>query len=180
MSESPPSPLVTALRRAIARILFVPTLAWNYLLARVLHLRHWWDKIDEHVYMGAFPFPSDVPAMQREGIGAVVNTCEEYGGPVRAYRRAGIEQLRVPTIDFTPPSVASIERAVIFMRQQIAQGRTVYVHCNLIAAQGLTPPQAQQQILDRRPHAHPRLAQRTVVQEFWQKYQQGRDDGGLE
>ncbi len=172
-----------SLRRFIARLLFLPTLAWNFLLARVLHVRNWWDAIDEHVFMGAFPFSFDVSNMQRAGVGAVVNTCEEYAGPVAAYERAGIEQLRVPTVDFTPPSLESVESAVAFMQQQIAQGRRVYVHCKagrarsgtvvlcyLIAAQDMTPDQAQQRILARRPHANPRLAQRRVVQQFWENH----------
>lgn len=184
MNDTSTAPRGLVFRRLIARLLFLPTLAWNYLLGRILRVRHWWDEIDSHVYMGAFPFPADVPRMQQAGIGAVVNTCEEYAGPVKAYRRAGIEQLRVPTVDFTPPSLESVEKGVAFMQQQIAQGRGVYVHCKagrarsgtvvmcyLIAAAGMTPDQAQQRILERRPHANPHLAQRAVVQQFWARQQ---------
>jgi atypical dual specificity phosphatase len=171
-------------RRLIARALFIPTLAWNFLLGRILHLRRWWDEIDTHVYMGAFPFSFDVPRMKEAGIGAVVNTCEEYAGPVQAYQEAGIEQLRVPTVDFTPPSLESVELGVSFMQQQIAQGQGVYVHCKAgrarsgtvvicyLIAQGMTPDEAQRRILERRPHANPRLAQRSVVQEFWKKHRE--------
>ncbi len=170
-------------RRLAARLLFVPTLAWNVLLGRVLHVRRWWDEIDDHVVMGAFPFSFDVPKMKRAGIGAVVNTCEEYAGPVAAYRQAGIEQLRIPTVDFTAPSLENVEKSVAFMQRQIAQGHGVYVHCKagrarsgtvvlcyLIAAKGMTPDQAQQRILERRSHAHPHLADRAVVQQFWQRH----------
>lgn len=169
-------------RRILARLLFVPTLAWNVLLARILRLRHWWDEIDEHILMGALPFASDVPRLQQAGVGAVVNTCDEYAGPLKAYRDAGIEQLRIPTVDFTSPSLAHVEMGVGFMQQQIARGRRVYVHCKagrarsgtlvlcyLIAVQGMTPEEAQRKILRRRPHANPRLAQRAVVREFWKK-----------
>ncbi len=185
MPEQSTASTMTLARRLIARFLFLPTLAWNFLLARILHVRRWWDKIDEHVLMGAFPFPRDVLAMVHEGVGAVVNTCDEYRGPVAAYDRAGIEQLRVPTIDFTHPSLEDVERAVEFMQRHVAQGHNVYVHCKagrarsgtvvlcyLIAAHGLTPAQAQHEILQRRRHANPHLAERRVVQQFWQKYQQ--------
>ncbi len=177
------SGIVTALRRVAARLLFLPTLAWNLLLARVLHLRHWWDAIDQHVVMGALPFSRDVPRMQHEGIRAVVNTCEEYAGPTRAYAAAGIEQLRIPTIDFTPPQLADVQRAVSFIQRQVAQGHKVYVHCKAgrarsgtvvicyLISQGLTPTQAQQLILRQRPHANPHLARRSVVQQFWQQQQ---------
>jgi len=169
--------------RLIARVLFLPTLSWNFLLGRVLHVRHWWDEIDDAVVMGALPFARDVPALQRLGVGAVVNTCEEYAGPVAAYARAGIVQLRIPTFDFTPPTLEDVMRGVEFMQQQIGQGRRVYVHCKagrarsgtvvlcwLIAARGLTPDAAQDLILERRPHAYRFLARRTVVQQFWERH----------
>jgi len=169
-------------RRLAARGLFLPTLAWNTLLGRILHLRHWWDEIDEAVIMGALPWPRDVPTLHALGVGAVVNTCEEYAGPQAAYRQYGIEQLRIPTVDFTPPTLPDVERAVAFMQEQVGQGRRVYVHCKagrarsgtvvlcwLIAARGMTPAAAQQLILQRRPHANPHLAQRAVVRAFWER-----------
>jgi atypical dual specificity phosphatase len=171
------------MRRLIALALFVPTLIWNVLLGRVLRVRHWWDRIDDHVVIGALPFARDVPKLKQEGIGAVVNTCSEYAGPVEAYRQADIVQLRLPTVDFTPPSLADVERGVDFMQQQIADGRDVYVHCKagrarsatvvlcwLIAAKGVTPEEGQKWILEKRPHAHRHLVQRQVVQDFWNKH----------
>jgi atypical dual specificity phosphatase len=171
-------------RRLAARLLFAPTLAWNTLLGRVLHVRHWWDAIDDAVIMGALPFARDVPSLHALGVGAVVNTCEEYAGPQAAYRRFGIEQLRIPTVDFTAPSLPDVQRAVAFMQEQVARGKRVYVHCKagrarsgtvvlcwLIADRKMTPAEAQQRILQCRPHANPRLAQRTVVQQFWAQQQ---------
>lgn len=166
-------------RRWVAHLLFVPTLCWNLLLGRVLHLRRWWDRIDEGVYLGALPLARDVPRWQTLGVGAVVNMCEEYAGPERAYAQAGIEQLRLPTIDFTPPSLESVQRGVAFIKAQLARGRGVYVHCKagrarsgtvvlcwLIAARGMSPAEAQARILACRPHANPHLAERPVVREF--------------
>ena len=93
------------MRRLIARLLFAPTLAWNFLLARVFRIRRWWDRIDEDVIMGAFPFSFDVPAMKQAGVGAVVNTCEASARPTRAYETHATVQCRLPTVDFTPPSL---------------------------------------------------------------------------
>jgi atypical dual specificity phosphatase len=171
-------------RRLIARVLFLPTLSWNFLLGRVLRVRHWWDEIDDAVLMGALPLACDVPTLQRAGVGAVVNTCEEYAGPSAAYARAGIVQLRIPTVDFTSPTLESVERGVAFLQEQIGQGRRVYVHCKagrarsgtvvlcwLIAARGMSPVEAQDLILRRRPHAYRHLARRAVVQQFWAQQQ---------
>ena len=168
------------MQRWISRAIFLPTLAWNFLLGRILKVRRWWDRVDEHVIMGALPFWFDVPAMHDAGVGAVVNTCEEYAGPTRRYEEFEIVQLRIPTVDFTPPQLDDVVRAVDFMEEQISQGRQVYVHCKagrarsgtvvlcwMIRARGLTPEQAQAKILECRPHANPRLAQREVVRQFW-------------
>jgi atypical dual specificity phosphatase len=59
----------------------------------------------------------------------VVNFCEEYQGPVAAYRRLGIQQLRLPTADHFEPSLADLQTCVRFIRRHQAQGQRVYVHC---------------------------------------------------
>jgi len=163
----------------VSRLLFWPTFLWNALLGRVLGTRRWWDRVDHHVILGALPLRRDVKALVAEGVGAVVNTCEEYAGPEESYRMHGIEQLRVPTTDFHPPSFASVERAVAFIQQHVLAGRTVYVHCKagrarsatvvlcwLVAHRGMTVEQAQRHLLSCRPHVMATLGQRAVVQEW--------------
>ena len=39
------------------------------------------------------------------GIGGVVNLCSEYEGPVSAYKREGIEQLWIPSVDHFEPEI---------------------------------------------------------------------------
>ena len=169
----------------VSRVIFLPTLAWNVLLGRILGVRHWWDRIDEHLLMGALPFSSDAERLAGEGVTAVVNTCEEYAGPVRAYERLGIVQLRLPTIDFTPPSLESVERGVDFISAQIKQGGAVYVHCKagrgrsativacwLMRDKGLSPAEAQAWLTRKRPHVNQHLDQRDVVQEYHRICQQ--------
>lgn len=171
--------------RPIARLLFWPTLMWNMALGRWLHVRHWWDRIDDHVILGALPFASDVSKLAAEGVRGVVNTCEEYGGPTAAYTAANIRQLHIPTTDFHPPRLEDLERAVEFMRQCAARGESVYVHCKagrarsatvvacwLIATHGLSPAEAQAFMLARRPHIHRHIDQRPVVQEFARRHQE--------
>lgn len=166
-------------RRVYARAVFYPTLGWNMLLGRWLKIRHWWDHVDPQVILGARPFASDVDRLHQEGVSAVVNTCEEYVGPVEEYARFGIEQLHIPTTDFTAPSIEDIESAVAFIQSRVEDGETVYVHCKagrarsatialcwLVKHRGLTPQQAQQQLLRCRPHVHRRLPERQVVQGF--------------
>lgn len=149
------------------------------LLGRGIKVRRWWDHVDPHLIVGARPFSRDVPRLHQHGVTAVVNTCEEIPGPVRAYEQYGIHQLRIPTTDFTHPLLADIETAVEYVQSEINAGGTVYVHCKagrarsatialcwLIKYRGLTPAQAQQQLLEARPHVNRHLTERPAVREF--------------
>ena len=166
-----------------ARLSFLPTLLWNVLLGRVLRVRNWWDPIDEHVIVGAFPFAVDAGRLASEGVGAVVNTCEEYRGPTTAYEKHDIAQFRMPTIDFQPPTYEHVTAAIDFMDKHVANGKKIYVHCKagrgrsatvalcwLIHAAGMTPEEAQARLLEKRPHVSRKLAKRAVVQRYFQEH----------
>ena len=167
------------LRRLYAQLVFYPTLAWNALLGRILSIRQWWNHVDDHVIVGAYPFARDVPAMHKAGVKAVVNTCEEYAGPTGQYSKHEIEQLRIPTTDFTHPKLEDVQKAVEFVEKHAAQERTVYIHCKagrarsatiamcwLMKYRGMTMQQAQGALLKARHHINPRLTERPVVHQF--------------
>lgn len=171
---------MTPLRqRVFASVVFYPTLSWSYLLGRILKTRHWWDDIDSNVIVGAYPFKRDVEPLYNQGVRAVVNTCEEYVGPVSEYNRLGIEQLRIPTTDFTHPRLRDVTNAVEFIQSYVEQGHKVYIHCKagrarsatvaicwLVKHRGLSPAEAQARLLHSRPHINPRLTDRQVVKDF--------------
>jgi len=172
------------MRATFAHLLFLPTVAFNVLLCRILTMRRWWSFIDDGVLLGAAPFASDVPGLVSEGVTGVLNLCAEYVGPLDAYARAGIRQHRLPTIDLTLPSLKDIRAGVAFIEEHVTRGETVYVHCKsgrnrsatillcwLIAAKGLAPREAQQWLQSRRPHVNRRLYQRNVVQQFFATYE---------
>jgi atypical dual specificity phosphatase len=165
-----------------ARVAYVPSLIWNMLLGRCLKTRDWWNRIDSHVLLGALPFSRDVNKLASEGVSAVVNTCQEYAGPISKYKELGISQLRIPTIDFTPPTLQDIERAVEFMNRHIAAGNTVYVHCKagrgrsatvvicwLIQNKQISADSAQRWVRKFRPQVND-LANRPVIREFERQY----------
>jgi len=173
----------------MARAVFLPTLAWNYLLGRIIGVRQWWNDVDDHVIIGAYPFSWDIPALEKEGVGAVVNTCEEYAGPEGVYEQMGIEQFHMPTVDFTSPSLADCQQAVVFMKQQVEAGRRIYVHCKagrgrsatvvmcwLIATHHLSPEDAQTYLLTKRPHAHKHLFKRQAVRDFFDLQTASQDE----
>ena len=134
--------------------------------------------MDEEVLIGALPMHRHVARLKAEGIGAVINTCAEYAGPVRKYADAGIVQLHLPTVDFTPPSLDDLCRGVEFIQQHRAAGRKVYVHCKAgrgrsatlvmcyLIKKGLSIEEAQRLLLEKRPQVNPRLFQRAVVRAF--------------
>ncbi len=169
----------------LSRSLFWPTFGWNALLGRWLKRRQWWNRVDDHILLGAMPLRSDVPRLAAEGVTAVVNMCKEYPGPVDLYKKHGIEQLWLPTVDFNPPSLADVEKGVDFIQRTIDAGGQVYIHCKagrarsatvllcfLVKHRHMTPDQAQQYLLEHRPHVHPRLPGRAVVREFIAKQKQ--------
>ena len=166
-----------------ARLVFRPTLLWNMFNARVLKRWNWWDLVDDTVIIGALPSSGHVDALKELGVTGVVNTCEEYQGPVAQYEVAGIEQLYVPTVDFTHPSLEAVEKGVAFIQRHSDTGGLVYVHCKagrarsativvcwLIHAHGLTPAEAQRHLQERRKHVNPRVFERTVVRAFYEKH----------
>ena len=167
------------MHRFVSRALFLPTFAWNYCLARVLRRRHWWDAVTPNLYLGALPLRRDVPQLADLGVRGVVNMCQEYRGPIREYEHYGIEQLWLPTVDFNPPSLADVKRGVQFIDQITSAGKKVYVHCKagrarsatvvlcwLVHSQGMTPAEAQNRLLEVRPHVNPNIYQRSVVREY--------------
>lgn len=170
------------MKRWMARSLFWPTLMHNFAMGRILKLRHWWDRVDEHVILGALPFRRDAVKLKNEGVTGVVNMCEEYPGPKQRYEQLGIEQLWLPTVDFNHPSEESVIRGAEFIERHAKANGTVYVHCKagrarsativlwwLVRFRGMTPEAAQQHLLASRPHINPRVYQRPVIQELYRK-----------
>jgi atypical dual specificity phosphatase len=162
-----------------ARLIFYPTLFWNMLLGRWLKTRNWYDLIAPHVIVGAFPFRRDVAGLAANGVRAVVNTCEEYGGPLQEYDQHGIEQFHMPTIDFTHPAYDDVVKAVEFIEANVRDEKTVYIHCKagrgrsatvaicwLMKHFGISASDAQKRLLDQRPHVNARLTERPVVKRF--------------
>jgi atypical dual specificity phosphatase len=167
------------MRRLIARAAFRPTILWNQLLYRIVPGRSYWDVIDDTVVMGAMPLPQHAPQLFALGVRGVVNLCEEYGGPVAAYREGGLTQLHLPTVDFTAPCYADVVRGVAFIREHAARGEKVYVHCKagrgrsatlvlcwLMENEKIGPEEAQRRLVARRRQVVSRLWKRAVVQRW--------------
>jgi atypical dual specificity phosphatase len=174
------------IKRTAAAVMFYPSLVYNLTMVYVLKRWRWWNRVDEHVLIGARPSAATAEELAAEGVQAVVNTCEEYAGPVDAYKKLGIEQLHIPTVDFTPPQLENVIRGVAFVEESIAAGKQVYVHCKagrarsvtivlcwLIKTQGMTPAEAQKFLEQQRPQTLKSVYKRSVVGQYveWLKQQ---------
>ena len=162
-----------------ARLVLVPTYAWNLLLGRVLRHRHWWDHIESNVILGARPLRRDVPRLVGLGVRGVVNMCQEYKGPIDLYPNHDVVQLWLPTIDFQPPSLEFVIQGVEFIQKVVENGDAVYVHCKagrarsatvvlcwMVKYRAMTLEQAQAKLLECRPHTNPEIYKREVVGRF--------------
>ena len=90
--------------------------------------------IDDEVVQGTLPFACDVEELANEpyNVGAVVNMCSEWDGPLQAYERYGIQQLRLPFQDTTAPHETALRRGAAFMKERLENmpaGKRIYVHC---------------------------------------------------
>ena len=164
------------MQRWLANAIYAPTLGYNILLGRVLKVRRWWDVVDEHLLLGARPLLGDPRRFHSLGVTGVVNMCEEMEGPRSAYDKLGIEQLWLPTTDFNHPSEEHIAEGAEFIEEHRLRGGRVYVHCKagrarsatvvlwwLVKYGNMSPQQAQEKLLEVRPHTNPRVYQRPAI-----------------
>ncbi|CAE7674062.1 PTPMT1 [Symbiodinium necroappetens] len=88
--------------------------------------------IDAQLCMGGRPLARHVPILLEHEVHSVVNMTEEWHGPVEVYKQHGIEQLQLPTLDTTPPSLEHLRDGVAFVRARLkatgGRGR-IYIHC---------------------------------------------------
>lgn len=97
------------------------------------------------------------------------------------WSKMGVEQLNLPTVDFSVPSLTDIKRGVDFINNKREENSTVYVHCKagrtrsatIVAAYlctrfKYTPFEAKLEIKKKRSHIH--LAERHMLalEEFTQ------------
>ena len=158
----------------LARISFLPTLAYNVILEKTT-ARTWWNRIDERVVLGALPFRGDnaKALIAQESIGAVVSMNEDYelryfSNQGAEWNELGVEFLQLATTDFfEAPAIEQLKRGVDFI-DKISKERpnsSIYVHCKagrtrsatlvgcyLMNKYGMTPEEAVNLMTEKRPH----------------------------
>jgi atypical dual specificity phosphatase len=173
---------MTRWKRWLFRLTFWPTYLWHRLRRSLGRGRSWMSEIEPNLYLAALPTSRDVEGLARRGVRAVINACEEYRGPVTRYRQHGIEQLHLPILDYAEPSSEQALRALAFMREHLAAGSGVLVHCKagrgrsatlilcwLVAERRMEPEAAQRALAALRPRVAPQLFRRAVVRALHQR-----------
>ena len=169
----------------VSLAIFWPTVLFARLWAALWPgSRRLWDRMTNvPVLVGAVPIFTDdlLHLATHEHVVGVVNLCREWPHDEHVLSRLGVQQLYLPTVDFTQPTVADCWTAVNWMLRELTEHPegSIYVHCKagrgrsvivvmcfLIAAHGLAPEAAMAEVLAVRPHAN-KKAHTQVVQLFY-------------
>ena len=92
--------------------------------------QRWFDEITPHLWLGGAPhYARDYKFLLDNGITAVLNIRAEREDDVSLYQQHNITYQQLKVLDVTVPSEEMIDAGVEFVRQQVADGRTVLIHC---------------------------------------------------
>ncbi|KAJ1493964.1 protein-tyrosine phosphatase-like protein [Baffinella frigidus] len=86
---------------------------------------------EQSLYIGGMPMRFHIRSMlaaSPAGL-SVVNLCEEFEGYLKEYEARGVEQLRLPVVDYCSVDEESIREGVAFIDAAVRENRSVYVHC---------------------------------------------------
>lgn len=130
------------------------------------------DWITPTLAVGGRPPPGEEEALASEhGVGAVVDLREEERDDAAALAAAGVAFLHLPTPDLHPPSLADLDRGSAFVRDRLARGERVLIHCQhgigrsavlalcVLADAGEAPIEALQRAKDAREKVSPSQSQ---------------------
>lgn len=166
-------------------VLFAVSLIWTQLLS-ITTSRNWRDKIlttgpyQANLYLGALPLitplRNDLNDLQKMGIKAILSVVEPFenntmgwiSSPItpEQWEEAGIKQLQIPLEDFFGGTISEIEGGVEFIRWNVINDRSIYIHCKagrgrsalillayLIKYEDLSTDEALARMQLTRPHA---------------------------
>ena len=146
----------------------------------------WVDQITSDLWLGGAPtYPRDYDFILNHDIQAVLNIRAEREDDHALYAKNDITYLQVKVLDMVVPPVPAIVESIAWMRQQIEDGRSVFIHCakgrsrsaTLIAAylvkyENMSIDQAHQLMLSKRKLTNLRSWHLERVAE-WQKAELG-------
>ena len=150
--------------------------------------RYGFARVGDRLLVGAYPTDAaDLELIARQEVDAIFNLCEdcEYGDGERdvvdrALLGHGIEERRLPLVDYGGFQLDQLNRAVGEVEEWLDAGRTVYLHCRAgwqrsatVAAgvvarrEGLEIDDALRAVRDRKPTAEPLSHQQADLARWW-------------
>lgn len=170
--------MIDTLQRLFAKLMFYPSLGYHDLMC-VIGGWHRWDWLDDTVLLGRMPRRREIEALHGEGIGAIINMCDEFAGHTAELTKFNICQLRLPTIDLVCPTIENLRRGVEFIDQCSNDQIKVYIHCKagrgraatmalcyLIAKRRICAEDAYTEMKSARVQVDRNLFKRQPVREF--------------
>lgn len=85
--------------------------------------------VDDQLGVGGAFHSHDIPRLRRLGVRAVVDCREENADDERILAQNGIDYLHLPTPDAHELSQESLRHGVAWVREKLAGGGKVYIHC---------------------------------------------------
>jgi len=169
----------------LARLSFYPSLFYNVVMEKI-SARNWYDRIDDHVILGALPFRSMTKQLiDEEKVRGVVSMNEDYelymfSNNAEEWKDKGVEFLQLSTTDiFEAPSQEKLQKGVKFIKKFENTDNSVYVHCKagrtrsatlvgcyLMQKHGWSPEEAVNFIRNLRPHLLLRSKQWEALNQF--------------
>jgi protein-tyrosine phosphatase len=125
LSSPDPRPRLSPFHRAFDRL--YPAIRFTY--ERLLG-HAWYSRIEPRLWLGGAPtYRRDYEALLSHGITAVVDTRAERTSNRAFYDTHGITHRQFHVPDVTVPDEAVLTAAVAWIGDQLADGRTVLIHC---------------------------------------------------
>ncbi|HEY2637365.1 MAG TPA: dual specificity protein phosphatase family protein [Solirubrobacteraceae bacterium] len=145
-------------------------------------------RVGDGLWVGAYPTDAgDVAEVAELGVERALNLCEddeyragEREAVVEALAEAGIEEERVPLVDYGGLSRSTLEEAVEAVRSWLDDGEAVYLHCRagwqrsaavaagvLALREDVDAEEALERLAGRKPTAEPLPHQRRDLLAWW-------------
>jgi diacylglycerol kinase (ATP) len=89
------------------------------------------QRVSKGLYLGARLTKTDMPQVHQQQITAVLDVTAEFAALDGLCQLEGMYYLNIPVLDHAIPTLAQLQHAVQWLKQQRAAGRKVLVHCAL-------------------------------------------------